>query len=143
MARKELKGVNALYFSLSKGMPWNELPRARYSADMDTSDEDVKGAQFPAYPPQHTKRRNRASSQESISHSSNQVSNSPWGHQACGQVPLVASEVQGGSEEKRSSTGQLGCTFPVTAKVGASLCPCCHHNNKPVFIATHFPACPY
>ncbi|NWI75236.1 MELPH protein, partial [Dryoscopus gambensis] len=39
---------------------------------MDTSDEDVKGAQFPAYPLHHMKRRNRASSQENISHSSNQ-----------------------------------------------------------------------
>ncbi|NWV46805.1 MELPH protein, partial [Daphoenositta chrysoptera] len=39
---------------------------------MDTSDEDVKGAQLPAYPPHHMKRRNRASSQENISHSSNQ-----------------------------------------------------------------------
>ncbi|XP_032920402.1 melanophilin isoform X2 [Catharus ustulatus] len=54
------------------GMPWSEPPRARYSADMDTSDEDVKGAQLPAYPP-HMKRRNRASSQENISHSSNQI----------------------------------------------------------------------
>ncbi|NWT91961.1 MELPH protein, partial [Urocynchramus pylzowi] len=36
---------------------------------MDTSDEDVRGAQLP---PHHTKRRNRASSQENISHSSNQ-----------------------------------------------------------------------
>ncbi|NXS21692.1 MELPH protein, partial [Mystacornis crossleyi] len=40
---------------------------------MDTSDEDVKGAQLPAYPPHHMKRRNRASSQENISHSSNQA----------------------------------------------------------------------
>ncbi|NWH98113.1 MELPH protein, partial [Tichodroma muraria] len=39
---------------------------------MDTSDEDVKGAQLPAYPPHHGKRRNRASSQENISPSSNQ-----------------------------------------------------------------------
>ncbi|NXH23381.1 MELPH protein, partial [Bucco capensis] len=39
---------------------------------MDTSDEDMKGAHFPAYPPHHTKRRNRASSQENISHSGNQ-----------------------------------------------------------------------
>ncbi|NXT46211.1 MELPH protein, partial [Pluvianellus socialis] len=39
---------------------------------MDTSDEDVKGAQFPAYPPHHAKRRNRASSQDNISHSGNQ-----------------------------------------------------------------------
>ncbi|XP_057245873.1 melanophilin isoform X2 [Malurus melanocephalus] len=68
--------VNARRRSLERnpkpGIPWNEPPRARYSADMDTSDEDMKGAQFPAYPPQHMKRRNRASSQENISHSSNQ-----------------------------------------------------------------------
>ncbi|KAI1236972.1 hypothetical protein IHE44_0014220, partial [Lamprotornis superbus] len=54
------------------GIPWIEPPRARYSADMDTSDEDMKGAQLPTYPP-HQKRRNRASSQENISHSSNQI----------------------------------------------------------------------
>ncbi|XP_068877827.1 melanophilin isoform X4 [Aphelocoma coerulescens] len=69
--------VNARRRSLERnpkpGTPWNEPPRARYSADMDTSDEDVKGAQFPAYPPQHVKRRSRASSQENISHSSNQI----------------------------------------------------------------------
>ncbi|XP_048165460.1 melanophilin isoform X3 [Corvus hawaiiensis] len=68
--------VNARRRSLERnpkpGTPWNEPPRARYSADMDTSDEDLKGAQFPAYPAQHVKRRNRASSQENISHSSNQ-----------------------------------------------------------------------
>ncbi|XP_068052751.1 melanophilin isoform X2 [Anomalospiza imberbis] len=65
--------VNARRRSLERnpkpGIPWNEPPRARYSADMDTSDEDVRGAQLPAH---HTKRRNRASSQENISHSSNQ-----------------------------------------------------------------------
>ncbi|XP_032866640.1 melanophilin isoform X4 [Tyto alba] len=55
------------------GSPQNEQPRSRYSADMDTSDEDVKGAQFPAYPHHHMKRRNRASSQENISHSGNQI----------------------------------------------------------------------
>ncbi|XP_041891302.1 melanophilin isoform X9 [Corvus kubaryi] len=68
--------VNARRRSLERnpkpGTPWNEPPRARYSADMDTSDEELKGAQFPAYPAQHVKRRNRASSQENISHSSNQ-----------------------------------------------------------------------
>ncbi|XP_064574104.1 melanophilin isoform X3 [Zonotrichia leucophrys gambelii] len=52
------------------GLPWNEPPRARYSADMDTSDEELRGAQLPVQP---SKRRNRASSQENISHSSNQV----------------------------------------------------------------------
>ncbi|XP_017684035.1 PREDICTED: melanophilin isoform X2 [Lepidothrix coronata] len=55
------------------GGSWNEPSQSRYSADMDTSDEDVKGAQFPAYPPHHVKRRNRASSQENISHSGNQI----------------------------------------------------------------------
>ncbi|NXG68812.1 MELPH protein, partial [Baryphthengus martii] len=39
---------------------------------MDTSDEDLKGAQFPAYASHHTKRRSRASSQENVSHSGNQ-----------------------------------------------------------------------
>ncbi|NXJ75775.1 MELPH protein, partial [Trogon melanurus] len=55
------------------GSSWNEQPQSRYSADMDTSDEDVKGAQFPAYPPHHTKRRNKASSQDNVSHSGNQI----------------------------------------------------------------------
>ncbi|XP_071418489.1 melanophilin isoform X9 [Pithys albifrons albifrons] len=55
------------------GSSWNEPSRSRYSADMDTSDEDVKGAQFPSYPSHHTKRRNRASSQENLSHSGNQI----------------------------------------------------------------------
>ncbi|XP_063197345.1 melanophilin isoform X2 [Chroicocephalus ridibundus] len=54
------------------GSPWNEQPRSQCSADMDTSDEDVKGAQFPAYPPHHAKRRNRTSSQDNVSHSGNQ-----------------------------------------------------------------------
>ncbi|XP_053803918.1 melanophilin isoform X6 [Vidua chalybeata] len=66
--------VNARRRSLERnpkpGIPWNEPPRARYSADMDTSDEEVRGAQLPAH---HTKRRNRASSQDNISHSSNQI----------------------------------------------------------------------
>uniref|UniRef100_A0A8C3PJL1 Melanophilin n=1 Tax=Calidris pygmaea TaxID=425635 RepID=A0A8C3PJL1_9CHAR len=53
------------------GSPWNEQPQSRYSADMDTSDEDVKGAQFPAY--HHTRRRSRASSQDNVSHSGNQI----------------------------------------------------------------------
>ncbi|XP_065525690.1 melanophilin isoform X2 [Lathamus discolor] len=55
------------------GSPWNEQPRSRYSADMDTSDEDMKEAQFPAYPAHHMKRRNRASSQENASHSGSQI----------------------------------------------------------------------
>ncbi|XP_058696300.1 melanophilin isoform X4 [Poecile atricapillus] len=69
--------VNAGRRSLERnpkpGIPRKEPPRARYSADMDTSDEDVKGAQLPTYPAHHVKRRNRASSQENISHSSNQI----------------------------------------------------------------------
>ncbi|XP_075009871.1 melanophilin isoform X5 [Calonectris borealis] len=59
--------------NVKPGSPWNEQPRSRYSADVDTSDEDVKGAQFPAYPPHHVKRRNRASSQENVSHSGSQI----------------------------------------------------------------------
>ncbi|XP_035187633.1 melanophilin isoform X3 [Oxyura jamaicensis] len=56
------------------GSPWGEQPRSPYSADMDTSDEDVNGAQkVPAYLPHHMKRRSRASSQENISHSGNQI----------------------------------------------------------------------
>ncbi|KAM9123926.1 melanophilin isoform 4-T4 [Pangshura tecta] len=56
------------------GSPWNERHRPQYSADMDTSDEDVKGAQkIPVYQPHHVKRRNRASSQENINHSGNQI----------------------------------------------------------------------
>ncbi|XP_067994163.1 melanophilin isoform X14 [Melanerpes formicivorus] len=58
--------------SAKPGSSWNEQPRSRYSADMDTSDEDMKGAHVPAYPPHHMKRRNRASSQENGSHSGNQ-----------------------------------------------------------------------
>ncbi|XP_064924732.1 melanophilin isoform X13 [Columba livia] len=54
------------------GSPRNEQPRSTYSADMDTSDEDVKGVQFPAYPPHHVKCRNRTSSQENVSRSRNQ-----------------------------------------------------------------------
>ncbi|XP_016155427.1 PREDICTED: melanophilin isoform X2 [Ficedula albicollis] len=63
--------LNARRRSLERS-PKPGMPRARYSADMDTSDEDVKGAQLPTHPP-HVKRRNRASSQENISHSSNQI----------------------------------------------------------------------
>ncbi|KAM6397272.1 melanophilin isoform 2-T2 [Pluvialis apricaria] len=55
------------------GSPRNEQPQSRYSADMDTSDEDVKGAQFPAYPPHHMKHRSRVSSQDNVSHSRNQI----------------------------------------------------------------------
>ncbi|XP_033921732.1 melanophilin isoform X14 [Melopsittacus undulatus] len=65
--------VNSRRRSLERnGSPWSEQPRSRYSADMDTSDEDMKEAQFPAYPPHHMKRRNRASSQENASHSGSQ-----------------------------------------------------------------------
>ncbi|XP_074824250.1 melanophilin isoform X1 [Natator depressus] len=60
--------------SVPKGGPWNKQHRPQYSADMDTSDEDVKGAQkIPVYQPHHMKRRNRASSQENINHSGNQI----------------------------------------------------------------------
>ncbi|XP_032655955.1 melanophilin isoform X4 [Chelonoidis abingdonii] len=60
--------------SVPKGSPWNEQHRPQYSPDMDTSDEDVKGAQkIPVYQPHHVKRRNRASSQENINHSGNQI----------------------------------------------------------------------
>ncbi|XP_015723589.1 melanophilin isoform X12 [Coturnix japonica] len=53
------------------GSPWMEQPRSPYSADMDTSDEDVKGApKLTACLPYHMKHRSRASSQENISHSS-------------------------------------------------------------------------
>uniref|UniRef100_A0A452IRP2 RabBD domain-containing protein n=1 Tax=Gopherus agassizii TaxID=38772 RepID=A0A452IRP2_9SAUR len=56
------------------GSPWNERHRPQYSPDMDTSDEDVKGAQkISVYQPYHMKRRNRASSQENINHSGNQI----------------------------------------------------------------------
>ncbi|XP_030436496.1 melanophilin isoform X3 [Gopherus evgoodei] len=59
--------------SVPKGSPWNERHRPQYSPDMDTSDEDVKGAQkISVYQPYHMKRRNRASSQENINHSGNQ-----------------------------------------------------------------------
>ncbi|XP_043381252.1 melanophilin isoform X7 [Chelonia mydas] len=56
------------------GSPWNKQHQPQYSADMDTSDEDIKGAQkIPVYQPHHMKRRNRASSQENINHSGNQI----------------------------------------------------------------------
>ncbi|XP_064015495.1 melanophilin isoform X3 [Pogoniulus pusillus] len=55
------------------GSSWNEQPRSRYSADVNTSDEDMKAAHFPAYPPLHMKRRSRASSQENVSYSGNQI----------------------------------------------------------------------
>ncbi|XP_065606614.1 melanophilin isoform X7 [Cyrtonyx montezumae] len=53
------------------GSSWIEHPRFPYSADMDTSDEDVKGApKLTACLPHHVKRRSRASSQENLSHNS-------------------------------------------------------------------------
>ncbi|XP_064371450.1 melanophilin isoform X7 [Dromaius novaehollandiae] len=56
------------------GSPWNEQPRSPYSADMDTSDEDAKRPQkFTSYASHYVKRRNRASSQENVSHSGNQI----------------------------------------------------------------------
>ncbi|XP_067154811.1 melanophilin isoform X4 [Apteryx mantelli] len=54
--------------------PWNEQPRSPYSADMDTSDEDAKGPQkFTSYASHYVRRRNRASSQENVSRSGNQI----------------------------------------------------------------------
>uniref|UniRef100_A0A8B9S358 Melanophilin n=1 Tax=Apteryx owenii TaxID=8824 RepID=A0A8B9S358_APTOW len=56
------------------GSPWNEQPRSPYSADMDTSDEDAKGPQkFTSYASHYVRRRNRASSQENVSRSGNQI----------------------------------------------------------------------
>ncbi|XP_068803899.1 melanophilin isoform X7 [Struthio camelus] len=56
------------------GSPWNEQPLSPYSADMDTSDEDAKGPQkFTSYASHYVKRRNRASSQENVSHSGSQI----------------------------------------------------------------------
>uniref|UniRef100_A0A8D2L300 Melanophilin n=1 Tax=Varanus komodoensis TaxID=61221 RepID=A0A8D2L300_VARKO len=53
---------------------WNEQHQSSYSADMDTSDEDTKGAQkLLAHQPHHPKRRSQASSQENINHSGNQI----------------------------------------------------------------------
>lgn len=141
MSRKELRGVNALYLSLPKGIPWNDAPRVRYSADMDTSDEDVKGAQLP---PHHTKRRNRASSPENISHSSNQVSNSLCPHRSL-LLPLRCSVVQRRREAAMANWGALlqSQQKENQALFGASLFPCCHHNNKPAAVAARLPACPY
>nr|XP_013798023.1 PREDICTED: melanophilin isoform X4 [Apteryx mantelli mantelli] len=54
--------------------PWNEQPRSPYSADMDTSDEDAKGPQkFTSYASHYVRRWNRASSQENVSRSGNQI----------------------------------------------------------------------
>ncbi|XP_060088146.1 melanophilin [Heteronotia binoei] len=56
------------------GKPWNEQQRSPYSADMDTSDEDTKGApKYLAHQLHHPKRRSRASSQETINPSGNQI----------------------------------------------------------------------
>uniref|UniRef100_A0A8C9L9A2 Melanophilin n=1 Tax=Pavo cristatus TaxID=9049 RepID=A0A8C9L9A2_PAVCR len=61
--------------SSKPGSPWMEQSRSPYSADMDTSDEDVKGApKLTACLPHHLKRRSRASSQENISHNSGRQS---------------------------------------------------------------------
>ncbi|XP_034995348.2 melanophilin isoform X7 [Zootoca vivipara] len=55
------------------GRPWNEQHPSQYSADLDTSEEDMEGAQKTlVYQPHHTKRRSRASSQENINPSGNQ-----------------------------------------------------------------------
>nr|XP_020658008.1 melanophilin isoform X1 [Pogona vitticeps]XP_020658009.1 melanophilin isoform X1 [Pogona vitticeps]XP_020658010.1 melanophilin isoform X1 [Pogona vitticeps] len=56
------------------GTSWNEQHHSQYSADMDTSDEDVKGAPtLVDCQPHHPKRRSRASSQENIHHSGVQI----------------------------------------------------------------------
>ncbi|KAL8173271.1 UNVERIFIED_CONTAM: hypothetical protein K2H54_043510 [Gekko kuhli] len=56
------------------GSPWNEQHRPQYSADMDTSDEDMKGApKVLAHQLHHPRRRSRASSQENINHSGSQI----------------------------------------------------------------------
>ncbi|XP_070588428.1 melanophilin isoform X2 [Erythrolamprus reginae] len=55
------------------GSPWNVQPQLQYSAKVDTSDEDEKETQETfIYQPWYTKRRSRASSQESVNHSGNQ-----------------------------------------------------------------------
>lgn len=69
--------VNSHFKNLEKktkpGNSWNEQHPSQYSADMDTSDEDMKGTQkLGAHQSHHTKRRSRASSQENINHSENQ-----------------------------------------------------------------------
>ncbi|KAJ7344611.1 hypothetical protein JRQ81_000561 [Phrynocephalus forsythii] len=56
------------------GQPRNEQQYAQYSGDMDTSDEDMKGAQRVFdYQLHHPKRRSRASSQENINTSGIQI----------------------------------------------------------------------
>ncbi|XP_077169835.1 melanophilin isoform X5 [Paroedura picta] len=53
---------------------WNELQRSRYSADMDTSDEDLQEApKFLTHQLHHTRRRSRASSQENINPAGSQM----------------------------------------------------------------------
>ncbi|XP_077774839.1 melanophilin isoform X2 [Podarcis muralis] len=56
------------------GRPWDEQHPSQYSADLDTSEEDMEGAQKTlVYQPHHTKRRSRASSQENVNPSGNQI----------------------------------------------------------------------
>ncbi|KAM3853538.1 melanophilin [Vipera latastei] len=56
------------------GSPWNVQPQLQCSAKVDTSDEDEKGAQETfIYQPVHTKHRSRASSQENVNLSGNQM----------------------------------------------------------------------
>ncbi|XP_077169843.1 melanophilin isoform X6 [Paroedura picta] len=67
---------------------WNELQRSRYSADMDTSDEDLQEApKFLTHQLHHTRRRSRASSQENI-------------NPAGSQPPLPESQPDPSLEEK-------------------------------------------
>ncbi|XP_051479955.1 melanophilin isoform X2 [Apus apus] len=70
------------------GSPWSEQPR--YSADMDTSDEDTKGAQFLSQHP--TRRRSRTSSQETISHARNEIHEL---HQRISAIERLLSRLEG------------------------------------------------
>ncbi|XP_029462313.1 melanophilin isoform X2 [Rhinatrema bivittatum] len=57
------------------GSPTNEHQTSQYSADMDTSDEEIQGNnKVMAYQTHHARRRSRASSQESVHHSGSQIS---------------------------------------------------------------------
>ncbi|KAM6464991.1 melanophilin isoform 5-T5 [Liasis olivaceus] len=55
------------------GSPWDVQSQLQYSAELDTSGENEKGAQENfIYQPQYTKRRSQASSQKNVDHSGNQ-----------------------------------------------------------------------
>ncbi|KAM6464987.1 melanophilin isoform 1-T1 [Liasis olivaceus] len=56
------------------GSPWDVQSQLQYSAELDTSGENEKGAQENfIYQPQYTKRRSQASSQKNVDHSGNQI----------------------------------------------------------------------